>query len=494
MSTETPATAQAPASDLAWTDLDACRSASPTRRYATLTFMRGAFLSLAITTVMGLLAVAYYLVDLAAPMQSLGLDLRSLRPLHSTFAAAWIFLAGMTAVHRYLQDVGDGPTTAERWRLRMQVLLWAIAGAGILVSLPLGLTSGREYLGFHPAISALILAGWLCFAWNFFSAVGKDFWSRPVYVTMWGVATLFFIYTVLEQHAWMLPDVFSDPIVDKRIQWKATGTLVGAMNLFVYGSVIYLGEKLSRDRSYGQSKVAYALFGVGLLNSFTNFAHHTYHLPQNHLVKQISFVVSMFELVIFFHVLGKVLEMVRQRESRAACCARALLTASRWWTAAMLISSVLISVPVLNSFVHGTLLVAGHAMGTMIGIDTIAMLGVLAALLAERMGARDGAEAAGSTNCPVTRGGVLLLNVSAASLVGWLHFVGIVDGWHRYRQPAGAAYIRPEWLAGPMPVVFAITGTALFAGFAVLLIRWSPLAFQRFRGFDDCPDRALPKS
>ena len=30
--------------------------------------------------------------------------------------------------------------------------------------------------------------------------------------------------------------------------------------------------------------------GIGLLNSFTNYAHHTYHLPQSHVVKWVAFV------------------------------------------------------------------------------------------------------------------------------------------------------------------------------------------------------------
>ena len=45
-------------------------------------------------------------------------------------------------------------------------------------------------------------------------------------------------------------------------------TLVGSFNLFVYGSIIYIGERISRDPAYGHSKVAYGLFAIGLLNAF----------------------------------------------------------------------------------------------------------------------------------------------------------------------------------------------------------------------------------
>jgi len=72
---------------------------------------------------------------------------------------------------------------------------------------------------------------------------------------MWGVGVLFFIFTFLEEHAWLLPDVFAAPIVDLRVQWKATGTLVGSFNLFVYGILYYVAEKLSGDERYAHSNL-----------------------------------------------------------------------------------------------------------------------------------------------------------------------------------------------------------------------------------------------
>jgi nitric oxide reductase subunit B len=470
-----------PATSLAWADFNRLASCCPSRRHATLTFMRGALVAFAVAAIGGLLAVLYYLPPAASVLQGLGLDMRSLRPLHVTFAAAWIFLAGQTVVHRYLQDEGGGLTGWPCRLFKVQVLLWALAGLVILVTLPLGITSGREYMGAHPAVSILILGGWLCFAWNFFSVVGKGFWSRPVYVTMWGVGTLFFIVTFLEQHGWLLPEIFTDPVVDKRIQFKATGTLVGSMNLFVYGSVIYIGEKLSGDKSYGQSKLAYSLFGVGLLNSFTNFAHHTYHLPQSHLVKQISFVVSMAEILIFFSVVSSLVVALRARSDSVSCTTRSLLASSKWWTGAMLFSSLLLSIPVLNSLVHGTLLVAGHAMGTMIGIDTIGMLAVLTALLAEILGAREGRQAAGVLDGRAVCWSVLGINVCAAAVVTWLHFVGMADGYFRFLVPLGEAYVRPAWLAATVSPVFALFGSGLFVAFALFLGRLLPLAFRGFR-------------
>ena len=334
-----------------------------TRRYATLTFVRGAVVALAVALLGGLLSVFYTVPAMAAWLEPWGVDLRSLRPIHTVFASAFVFLGGVAVVHRYFQDVGGEITSGDRWRLRILVASWAAAGLGILGSLMLGVTSGREYLGFHPLFSLPIIVGWLCFAWTFFRITWRGFWQRPVYVTMWGVGCLFFVYTFAEQHAWLVSDVFADPIVDRRVQWKACGTLVGTFNLFVYGALIYAKEKIGGDATYGQSRTAYALFGVGLLNSFTNYAHHTYHLPQAHAIKWVAFVVSMIEMVILCKVVWDVAMSVRRRTPNGDNASRAFFTATMWWTMFMLGTSIFISVPPLNTFVHGTYAVTGHAMG-----------------------------------------------------------------------------------------------------------------------------------
>ncbi|MEE9385991.1 MAG: cbb3-type cytochrome c oxidase subunit I [Nannocystaceae bacterium] len=464
----------------------------PTRRYATLTFLRGAALALAITLLGGLLGSLYSVPSLAPAMKALGLDLRSLRPLHTVFAASFIFLGGVAVVHRYFQEVAGPMTKGDRLRLKAQLVLWAVAGIGIFCTLLAGITSGREYLGFHPVFSVPILLGWLCFVWTFFRITGRDFWHRPIYVTMWGVGCVFFIYTFTEQHAWLLPEVFADPLVDRRVQWKACGTLVGTFNLFVYGSLIYAKEKISGDEGYAQSRIAYSLFAVSMLNSFTNFAHHTYHLPQGHVIKWIAFVVSMLEIIIFCRVAFDVARSVAQRASRNKNCATsAFFTAVSWWSMMMLFTSLLISVPPLNALLHGTYAITGHAMGTMIGIDTLVLAGCITWLLLERLA--DGAR--GALGYRSLRWIVVGINVSVGGLVLWLHLVGVTDGVHRYLTPRGLPYApyRPQWLAMSSGIVFAVTGTAVFFYFSALLRVWTRLLIRDASAVGPTPpDPRLP--
>jgi nitric oxide reductase subunit B len=458
-----------------WRSFD---EADPVRQFATITFIRGGLIAMAVTLVSGILGALYSVPALAPSFQAIGLDLRQLRPIHTAFALAWIFLGGVAVVHRWLQDHGGVPTPGDRWRLRIQVGSWAIAGAGILLTLAMGIGSGREYVGFHPVFSAFILLGWICYVWNFFRVAGPGFFERPLYLTMWGVGMILFIVTFIEQHLYLLPSFFGNPVQDLQVQWKATGTLVGSFNLFVYGSVIYIGERISRDPKYGHSRLAYALFAVGLLNSFTNFAHHSYHLPQDHIVKWISFVVSMLEITILCRVVYELWKLVNATQEQAFCAARGSFAASKYWSVFILLSAVLISIPPLNAIIHGTYAVTGHAMGATIGIDTMILLGAIIWILGEHLQAREGELASSVLQTTRMKRILVGLNLGVGALVLWLHVSGVITGVSRAGFAPGETYVPPTWLAAWNGVLFAATGAVGLVFFVLLLARLIPIAFR----------------
>ncbi len=442
----------------------------PSRRYATLTFMRGAVVALGIAILAGLLGALYYIPAVSPYMQRFGIQFAALRPIHTTFAVVFIFLMAAAVVHRYFEDFAGPMGFGERLRLRIQVVSWAVAGVGILGSYLAGIFSGREYMGFHPVFSIPIMLGWIMFAWNFFMHSWKGLLARPVHVSMWSVGFLFFIYTFTEQHAWLLPSVYSDPIVDMRIQWKATGTLVGSFNLFVYGTLYYIGCKLSGDESYAHSRLAYALFAVGLLNSFTNFAHHTYHLPQTDTVKWISFVVSMTEIVLLVRVVWDIASMVKAKGVGRPCGIQLFLTWTKWWTGFILVSAIAISVPPINSLIHGTRLVMGHAMGAMVGIDTMALFAALTWMLIELLERRG--RAITSLTSDRYRRWIVGFNVGVVGLVGWLSVSGIGTAIYRYDGLA-----TPGWILLVGPFVFAGLGLVTAYFVSRFLVVWLRVLF-----------------
>jgi len=447
------------------------RAGDVSRRHATLTFLRGAVVAIAIALSAGLLGAFYYIPEVSLFMQRCGLQFAALRPIHTTFAVAFILLAGMAVVHRYFEDVAGPMGKAERVRLRIQVISWAIAGIGVFCSMLFGVTSGREYMGFHPVFSIPILLGWLMFAWNFYSHLGRGLWARPIYVTMWGIGTVFFLYTFLEQHLWLLPQVYSDPIIDLRLQWKATGTLVGSFNLFVYGTLYYVACKLTGDETYAHSRLAYALFSVGLLNSFTNFAHHTYHLPQSHAVKWISFVVSMAEIILLARVILDITAMVKARRPSPPCGIQLFLASAKWWTCFILATSLVLSVPPLNSLIHGTRAVMAHAMGAEIGIDGMALFAGITWLLVE-IQERRGGDASVFSSLRYCRW-IIGFNVGVIGLVSWLTVSGVGTAIYRYDGLA-----TPAWITSAGPWIFAGCGI-IAAYFLVILIRtWLAVLFQ----------------
>lgn len=449
----------------------------PGRRYATLTLLRGALAALALTLAFGLLAALYTIPALAPAFHRSGVDLRQLRPLHDTFASCWIFLAGAAVVHHFLGRRAGPMTGGDRWRLRIQLVAWAVAGLGILVTLLFRVGTGREYLGFHPAFSVLIVVGWLCYLGNFFRVVAPTFWSEPVYVTMWGVGCLFFLVTFAEQHAYLIPGIFADPVRDLQIQWKATGTLVGSYNLFVYGSLSYATVTLSGDDRYARSVTAYALLGVGLLNSFTNFGHHTYHLPQRPLVHWISFVVSMTEIIVLAKAVLDLWRVTRDHRGGLSPVTTAF-AAAKWWTAVILATAILISIPPVNALVHGTYLVTGHAMGATIGIDTMILLGATLWILAETTGRETGRAGPDPT---MLRRAILGLNVGVAVLVGWLHVAGLATALTRVGLGPDVTYVPPPWLAMSQGIVLLAGGCLTVWFGAALLIRVAPTAFHPTR-------------
>jgi len=359
-----------------------------------LVTMACALTCIVLSILAGAIGALSYVPGVGTAMAGVGITLAQLRPLHTTFASAWIYLGCVSGIYAYLQQAHGSFTIGERRRYRAHMICWGLAGLGALLTLPLGITTGREYLGIHPALSVLILAGWICFLWTFLGRVRHGFWQRPVYVYMWTTGALFFVYTFVEGHAYLLPFVKSHPVADLQIQWKSCGTLVAAFNQMVYGTLVYVGERTTGDKKIGQSRAAFALFGVGLLNSFTNYAHHTYHLPQSHVIKWVAFLVSMLEIILVWNMLREIAAKAGHPSGRAGNFATStrFLVLSKNWNMFLLPVAILISVPQLNAVIHGTHVVMAHAMGSELAIDTYILMGAFAYLLAQYFPKREAAE------------------------------------------------------------------------------------------------------
>jgi nitric oxide reductase subunit B len=408
-----------------------------------------------------------------------GITLQHLRPIHTSFATAWVFLGGIAVCYVYALSQRPPASAAWRWGERLHWWCWIGAGAAIVVTTAAGWFSGREYLGFHPACSIPILVGWGVFIALWIRATGFRFRGQPVYVYMWNVALLLFVYTFVEAHLFLFDGIGLNPVRDTALQWKAYGALVGSFNLLVYGAVLWVAERISGDRGYAQSNMAFGLFYVGLVNSFTNFAHHTYHLPQSHWVKWISFVVSMAEMIILAKVLWDVLKLPGGwNRTPATRFVNVCFGAATVWTLLQLVVSLLISIPPLNALLHGTHVVTAHAMGSMLGIDSMILWGAVAWVLA----------AGGGRAASLLRGrwpivAICWTNIALLAFWGGLLVNGTAQAVRRY---GGAS--APATYSDRFPWVFGWAGAAAALGILVLLVCWTAASWRAAAGRPAQPD------
>jgi nitric oxide reductase subunit B len=419
----------------------------------------------ALTLVAGLFAVAAYTG--AEPwVRSLGLTMQHLRPVHETFAFAWVFLGGVAVVHAWMLSSGGPLSRFESLRFKAMAGLWAAAGAGILVSFLAGRFTGREYAGYAAPLGAMILAGWALFAWNFFGRTRGRLTGQPVYVWMWTAAVPLFAITFLEAHAWTLDWVSRRPLRDIALQWKANGVMVGSFNLLAYGAIMYVAGRIRRDDRYAHSPTAFLLFCVGIVNTFTNYGHHTFHLPQSRWIHVISFSISMLEIVLLAKVMLDLWRLRRASPPPAGCEVPARFgTSVTLWTALMLAGAIAISVPPLNAMIHGTHIVTAHAMGTMIGIDSMILWMALSWALRELAGASHPA-----VRSAMMRRSVPVLDVALAGMMTAFVARGLAAGATRYFGPSASDWSR---VVEAFPYAALAFGGLLAVVALGMVVRWT---------------------
>ena len=394
-----------------------------------------------------------------------GLTLQHLRPVHESCAFAWVFIGGVTTVHLWLLHAYGPPDSAMRKRTVAMATLWAIAGIGIVTSFLGGEFTGREYLGYSPIFSVLIVFGWLLFAWNFFSRVGWSLRGLPVYVIMWWVALPLFLFTYAEAHAYLLEYISLRPLRDLAIQWKSAGAHVGSFNLLAYGSVMFVACAMQKSEDYAHSRTAFSFFTVGLLNTFCNYGHHTYHLPQSAWIHWISFVVSMLELAILAKVfldVGKLLKEQGAAESDPVV--NGFMRSATLWTFLMLTLSIAIAVPPLNAMLHGTHAISAHVMGSMVGIDSMILWAAMGYLVSRAVGVDHP-----SLQKLSMRVAVRLINVLLFGFILVYLLRGASAGWSRY---AGAAAGDHSAFVALFPALMMVLGAGLMVSVLWVLFHW----------------------
>lgn len=298
------------------------------------------------------------------------LSFQKTRPLHVYLVISWIFTAAQAGIYYYLPRVANKPLIWKRgiWlHLFVQVFLSVM----IVILFLYGKFGGREYLEFPPHVGLLILLSWLPFAINYFFTLKPDYSTAPVYVWMWSTGLLFFFITLSENYLWIVDYFRTNIIRDLTVQWKATGSLVGSWNMLVYGTGMYVMEKISGDKKPSRSSLAFFFYFLGLINLMFNWGHHTYLVPAAPWVKTVSFLNSMTELLILARIIRNFKKSISESVKNFHKLPYRFLLFADGWIFLNLVLALLISVPAWNAYTHGTHITVAHAMGTTIGINTM---------------------------------------------------------------------------------------------------------------------------
>lgn len=404
----------------------------------------------------GLLAALQYILPGFGRDQ---FSFEKLRPLHVSSAVFWIISSAMGAVLTYQQE-HNGKKLKNESLVKWQFYIFSASFVSILISYFFGVFSGREYWEFHPLFAIPIVIGWIIFVINF-ATNNLKLKGAPVYVWMWFTGAVFFLFTYLESNLWLIPGIRNELVKDMTIQWKSYGSMVGAWNQMIYGSSIYLMDKIAGNKKYSHSKMAFGLYFLGLFNLMFNWGHHIYTLPTLPYIQYIAYLVSMTELYLF----GRILYLWKSSLSTAKKHIHnrpyQFLVSSDFWVFMTLGLAIAMSVPVLNLYMHGTHVIVAHTMGATIGINSFLLLSFAYDIIGD-------AGPVMKKNKKLIDRGIILTNVSL--LVFWLALIiaGFIKSYWQMsntEEPFAGMMVRLR----PWFRIFYVAGIGLATGLTMVI-------------------------
>ncbi|MFT5479441.1 MAG: nitric oxide reductase subunit B [Bacteroidia bacterium] len=296
------------------------------------------------------------------------LPFNRMRELHVASVVSWIVLAATGGVYYYIQE--DGWQALHNPRLsKVHFWLFLFTGIAILVSIAVGPMGGREYLTFYPALMIPIIFGWILFAYNYFKTA-KTGQKWPVYKWMWATGSIFMIYHLTESNLWVIPYFRERFILDLTVQWKSYGSFVGSWNMLIYGTAIYLMSQIKKDSNIARSKTAFFFYFLGFTNLILGWAHHLYPVPGAPWIRGVGYAISMTEWLVLAQMIYAWAKAVKEDEKRTHAFSYKMLIVTDFWIIGNVFIALLISIPAINQFTHGTHITVAHSMGTTIGINS----------------------------------------------------------------------------------------------------------------------------
>lgn len=296
-----------------------------------------------------------------------------LRPFHVSAALFWI-ISGASACIMHFKNDAFGYTHQNRILEKLYITSWIGTILAIFTCYALKQFGGREYWEFPPVLCLPLLISWVLLMGSYFLPWFKSAANQPMYVWMWSTGLLFFLLTFLEQNLWQIPWFRQSYLREVTVQWKANGSSVGAWNQILYGTSLYLMVKISGNENIARGYPAFFFYILGLSNLMFNWGHHVYNLPASSWIRDTSYLISMTEWVFFIRIVQGFKNTLDDRRRYRNLVTYRYLIASEFWVFLNLLLALLMSVPAINRYTHGTHFTVAHAMGTTMGINTMILL------------------------------------------------------------------------------------------------------------------------
>lgn len=382
-----------------------------------------------------------------------------IRPLHVTLVMTWIFNGAAGCIYYFIPSLPK-KREVNNTLAKLHLIAFIITGVIILYSYFTGQFGGKEYMEYPPWIAFFVLLSWILFAINYFLTCGFSFRETKVYRWMWATGIIFFIITFGEAFLWTLPFFSHNIIRETTVQWKAMGAMAGSWNMLIYGSGFYLMEKISGNDSASTSKISFFFYFLGLTNLMFNWGHHTYIVPAAPGIRITSYAISMTELLVIGSIIWNWKKSLLEKSRHDYHISIHFLKMADYWIFLNLILAIVISIPGINHYTHGTHITVAHAMGATIGINSMILLAAVFYIATE----------IASKHISQRKGrlifGIRFFNTSL--ILFWISL--IAAGLRKISgEIASKDFSTIMEMIHPWILIFSIAGAGIFMGLAMIL-------------------------
>ncbi|WP_442592113.1 cbb3-type cytochrome c oxidase subunit I [Pedobacter sp. AW31-3R] len=375
-----------------------------------------------------------------------------LRPMHTSFALFWIISGAAGCICYFKNQLQPNDGIFQR-ASSIFMVTWMLTILAVFIHYSLNHYGGREYWEFPPYLNIPLLAAWLFLTFSIIRGFNRN---SAAYEWMWFTGIIFFLITFTEQNLWHLAWFRESYIREVTVQWKANGSMVGAWNQMINGLSIFLLVRISGDTRLANSRKTYFLFFLGLFNLMFNWGHHVYNLPNANWMRAVAYGVSMTEWVILIMIIRSFRKTLTEGKKLRNYLPYRFIAAAELWVFANLFLALLMSIPAINRYTHGTHITVAHAMGTTIGINSMILLAVIGYILK--------IDTLSEKLKKIIATSIRATNISLG--IFWLSLIvgGLIKGYLQVNQPDLHFTLLMEKV---MPFILSFTAAGIFVLFSL---------------------------